>query len=219
MAVAFNSATTGSVTGSTTLTFSHTPAGSNRVLIVCATSTTNSAALSATFNGVSMTQIAQLNVSQNGAYRHAAFYLNVPDATTANVVVTSASSANIRACAATYTGVMQDSSVIDGSNSGQNDGVSNLNVAITTTYSGTWGVSCVGGYDSTTNPTSQTSRSDSTGITPESRISDTNTSLTPGSNTATIGGNGGFADNSNIYFGIREAGAAPTANPKFLMFM
>lgn len=213
MAIAYQAQSTGSVFFSTSLTFSHTPSGTDRVLIVSVTSLDTSATITATFNGVSMTQIATLD--NNGVYRQTAFYLVNPSATTANVVVTSTVTDIIRACAVTYSGAQQDSSVIDGSNSGFNDGVI-LNTTITTSNSGTWGISCVGGEETPPVPDSQTSRSVSSDE--GARIADTNGAMSVGSNTATLPSNGGFAAHSNIFFGIKEsAGSSPVTNPSFLL--
>lgn len=215
MAVAFQSQSVGTVAGSTTLTFSHTPSGTNRVLIVDVVCLNASSVLSVTFNGNAMTQISsQINVA--GLYRHAAFYLNNPTASAANVVVTSVSSTDIRACAATYSDAMQTSAVIDGSNTGSNDGIANLSVTITTSFSGTWGCSCVGDEGGPTTPNSQTSRSTSVSS-PGAKIADTNASISIGPNTSTLASNGGFTTRSNIYFGIRQAGAAAAPTTGFLM--
>lgn len=217
MAVAYESQASGTQASSTTLTFSATPGGSNRCLIVVAGARSNTVTLSATFNGVAMTQIAQLNVNQNDVCRLAAFYLNAPFAGTANVVITSSGSTNLRGCAVNYTGTLQTSSVIDGSNSGQNDGVSSLTVSITTSVANTWGVCChANTIDAATAVNSYTNRSGA-GTLPGVKISDSNASLTPGSNSAVMTGNGGFDDLANIFFGIREASAAAPQTTGFLM--
>lgn len=214
MVIAFNAVTTGTTAGATTVTFSHTPAGSNRLLIVNASCSVAGATLTATFNGVAMTQIITLNTN----IRQAAFYLFAPAASAQNVVVTSSSSAAIGAVATSYTGCLQSSSVIDGSNSGANSGSSNLNVAITTGNTGTWGVSCAAS-DTNDIPTvnSQTSRGSTSTTNSGVAIYDTNAALTVGSNTATMPNNGGFYGNQLIYFGIRESGAVAAPTTGFLM--
>ena len=216
MAIAFNAVTTGTTAGATTLTFSHTPAGSDRLLVVNAGCGSASATLTATFNGVAMTQITTLNTN----FRHTAFYLFAPSASTADVVITSTISTDIEGVATSYTGCLQSSSVIDGFNSGQNAGNAVLNVSITTSNTGTWGVSCAG-TDTNDIPSvdSQTSRGSIGTNAPALAIYDTNASLTSGSNTASMPNNGGLYSNQLIYFGIREGGAAPATNSNFLMFM
>lgn len=214
MAVAFNAQSTGSTASGTTLTFAHTPAGSNRLLVVQATSNSSSVTFTATFNGVSMTQIT----TQSNLIRQTVFYLFAPTASAQNVVITASSSTGIKGIAVSYTGCLQTSSVIDGFSSGNNDGMGNLSVSITTANTGTWGVSCLGtDSSSTASVTSQTSRASLGTNSPGMSNYDTNASLTPGSNTATSPGNGGFFSIYLIYFGIREASATPAPTTGFLM--
>jgi hypothetical protein len=108
MAIAVDNTSSGyTAGGNTSLTYAHTCAGSDRVLIVVAWAglNTSTPVFTATYNGVSMTQLFD-GTATNWRYR--VFYLVAP-ATGANNVVVSCSSGNgyIYSCSASYTDVDQ----------------------------------------------------------------------------------------------------------------
>ena len=104
MAVA-HQVTTSAVAAATSITFSHTPAGSNRVLyVLVAKRGTENYALSATFDGNAMDDVAE----EAGHNYGAIFRLVNPDAVTGNVVISNFTDTGaIVAAASTYTGVNQ----------------------------------------------------------------------------------------------------------------
>ena len=101
--IAFDAQSKSSTTG-TSLTFSHTVSGSNRVLIVAASSNGGDHITGITYNAVAMTQQAKLAVGTNYVYL---YYLIAPDTGAHDVVVSSGSSVVLVACAVSYTGVSQ----------------------------------------------------------------------------------------------------------------
>jgi len=106
MPVALNAATTGFNEGSTT--FSHTPAGTDRLLVVLVVrGWPYNAVTSVTFNGINLTQIPGFERGDGGFIAVDAWYLVNPDATTANVVVTVASNTRLCCTAISFTGVHQ----------------------------------------------------------------------------------------------------------------
>ena len=104
MAIAFDSSTYGaSGAGDGTLTYSHTTSGSDRILFVYIT-INNASTVSVTYAGNAMTSI-QINSASFSHYQ-SLWYIIAPTTGANNVVVT-ATSATIRAYAASYTGASQ----------------------------------------------------------------------------------------------------------------
>lgn len=104
--IAFDASSEGSA-GASSLTFSHTTSGSNRILW-CGTYVSDSATVSGvTYNSVAMTSAGTAVLDADGR-RQYLWYLLAP-ATGANNVVVSATpgSPNIRAVCASYTGAQQ----------------------------------------------------------------------------------------------------------------
>ena len=101
--IAFDAQAKSSTTG-TSLTYSHTTSGSNRMLIVASSSNGGDHITGVTYNAVAMTQVAKLAVGANYLYLH---YLIAPATGANNVVVSSGSSVVLVSCAASYTGVLQ----------------------------------------------------------------------------------------------------------------
>lgn len=113
MAIAFDSSTYGASAGAaSSITFSHTTSGSDRILFVYVT-INNTNTVSVTYGGNAMTSIAV----NTGSFNHyqSLWYIIAPTSGANNVVV-SVSSATIRAYAASYTGAAQtgqpDASVV-----------------------------------------------------------------------------------------------------------
>lgn len=108
MAIAFDNSAVGSAASGTSATFSLTVSGSNRILIVgVVLRSPNSASgpSSVTYNGVSLTQIAVIDIS----FMNLSLWRLVNPSTGANnvVVTNGATSSNIAATAVSYTGVNQ----------------------------------------------------------------------------------------------------------------
>jgi len=102
--IAFDASATGLAVASS-LTYSHTCTGSDRILLVnmwCGASRTIS---SITYNGVTMTELA--NLALGGGERNAVYYLVAPATGANNVVITLSGSATIVGLSNSYTGVLQ----------------------------------------------------------------------------------------------------------------
>jgi hypothetical protein len=103
MAIAFDAASVGTSTTSTTQTWSHTCTGDNRILFVAGGIPTNDTITGVTYAGVAMTKISGL---QNGRWNYL-WYLIAPATGANNIVVTTSASDILRSVAASYTGVKQ----------------------------------------------------------------------------------------------------------------
>lgn len=137
MAIAFDAITGVQLTTGTSLTYSHTCTGSDRILFVSANNNTASDYVTGiTYNGVSMTKIgASL---QGGSTRYTNLYYLVAPATGANNVVISCSgSTYIEAYTVSYTGVHQ-SSPIDTNRTDTGSSVTSLTCTLTTTADQCW---------------------------------------------------------------------------------
>lgn len=102
MAIAVDSTSGGEVTLGTTLSVSHTCAGSNLVLVV-ATECNGVFLQNLTYDGVSMSKITEEDAPSGTEM----WYLVNPSTGTNDIVATLASSGYIKICAASYTGASQ----------------------------------------------------------------------------------------------------------------
>lgn len=147
MSIAFDAKTLGAATSpsSSSTTFSHTVSGADRFLAVAgvtynfSTSTPNP---TATYNGVSMTVVAQnVFVFSANNWRAHQFYLPNPSTGVNNVVITAASGTGIlRGLAASYTGVDQSSPVIASNTAGTGSG-NTMQISLTTAQTAWWFIS------------------------------------------------------------------------------
>jgi hypothetical protein len=107
MSISFDSATTSSfVNPGTSVTYSHTCSGINRILFVLVTGSSSTTTFSATYDGVSMTQIGSIVSSAEGVKR-ALFYLIAPNSGAHNIVATANGAAYMDSLAHSYTGAKQ----------------------------------------------------------------------------------------------------------------
>jgi hypothetical protein len=105
--IAFDNATSGgSVFGGTSLTFSHTCSGVDRVLLVYVRDDSGDTISGVTYNGVPMTRLPA-TVTPPGGGIIIGYYLIAPATGAHNVVISSSSSANLFGSAVSYTGVSQ----------------------------------------------------------------------------------------------------------------
>jgi len=106
MAIAFDAISSGSTTA-TSLTFSHTCTGSDRILFVGMTDDSGGSSLitGITYNGVALTKIG--GVQTSGDRWSTLWYLIAPATGANNVVVTASSSSVLSGHAASYTGAKQ----------------------------------------------------------------------------------------------------------------
>jgi hypothetical protein len=189
MAIAFDTATDGgNVVG--TATFAHTCSGSDRFLVV-AGGFFGTGTGTATYNGVSMTQVVSGNMYTNTG-NLVMFFLANPASGSHNVVVTPTNSGdNTVFCASSYTGAIQSSSNADATATNTGDSGS-ATVSVTTSADNCWvigswrnsGTTSTAGSGTTIEVVNASGASSSMGI------CDNNTAKTPaGSVTLTVGTN------------------------------
>lgn len=147
MAIAFDNTTLSarSSAGASSFTFSHTTSGSDRFLIVSVTTfnfSSGTPSPTVTYNGTSMTPIAQNVVAFNvNNWRHHSYYLVNPDTGANNVVVTATSGTGLFECNAnSYTGVDQTSPILDSGTASSLSG-GTMQVSLTTADDGWWFIS------------------------------------------------------------------------------
>jgi len=138
MAILFD-ASSGGVASSTSLTYSHTCTGSNRILFVgILTGGTNDIVTGVTYGGVSMSQVNK-QVATNG-YMYS--YILIAPATGANNVVVSVSpTQDIWSASASYTGATQSSQPHQQGTAVQASGTSFASQSLTPTLTNTWHIS------------------------------------------------------------------------------
>lgn len=135
-AIAFDAVTTdnNNFPTATTLTFSHTTSGSDRLLAVAVRSIVLTS-VSATYNGVAMTVAVSTTPVEGG--RFTLFYLLNPTVGANNVVVTAGITSLIYASSASYTGVLQ----VDSATSNLDcTGAVDCAATVVTTKANTWTV-------------------------------------------------------------------------------
>ena len=180
MAIAFNASQKALVASGTSLTFSHTCAGSNLMLVLGVAYQTASDDITATYNSVSMTKSA---VTASGA-RDYIFTLFAPSTGANNIVISSSgAAATIQGMSASYTGVVQGNP--EATNTGVIAAASSASLSITTIAANAWVVGSINIGDNQTAVDSnggQTSRqvyeANDNG---ESALDDKGPTATPGS--------------------------------------
>jgi len=145
MAIAYDSSSSGYTASGSSLTFSHTCSGSNRILFVgVGPYSAGSTITGVTYNGVSMTLIATSGASAVGGQHALMYYLINPTSGANNVVVSASSSIKIAAVSASYTGALQtgqpDSSATNNDPGPGN--VTTLTGSTTVASSACWTVMC-----------------------------------------------------------------------------
>lgn len=106
MEIAFDSGSTMGAAAASTLTVSHTCSGANRILFAGVNNANNTYTMSATYNGVAMTELTSLN-GAHGEGKCWLFFLVAPDTGTHDLVFTSNSVTALRGAGISYTGASQ----------------------------------------------------------------------------------------------------------------
>lgn len=146
MAIAFDAATDGGSDTNTSLTYSHTTSGSDRVLlvgVVGATGASDDFITGVTYNSVSMSLVDK--VAANGNRWEYLFLLVNPASGANNVVVSASTSDFLASQAASYTGCAQ-SGQPNADNTGQNFSTSFLPIAATSSVADCWFVMHANGF-------------------------------------------------------------------------
>ncbi len=138
-AIAFDAATDGGSTVSTSLSWSATVGvAANPILFVCIEngSTAQDLVTSVTYNSVAMTQF--MNVTSANPWRGWCYYLVNPATGAHTVAITTSGTMDMRAASVSYTGASQ-TGVPDSSNSGaQTSNSASISVNTTVVASGSW---------------------------------------------------------------------------------
>lgn len=140
MAIAFDVATSGGIVNpGTSLTFSHTCTGSDRILLVFAFGATSGDVITgATYAGTSMTAVSTAFQLTGDRMVHCWYLIN-PASGANNVVISASSSQTIAGCSTSYTGAKQTGQP-DASNTGQNPSATSLSLSVTTIADNCWTV-------------------------------------------------------------------------------
>lgn len=138
MAIAYDSVSFDAAGGASPYTVSHTVSGTDKFLLVSVRSQVaggGDVVTGVTYNGTSMTRINTIRSETNNE-RGYLYYLINPDTGTHDIVVT-ASSGNLIAGGASYTGVDQTSPIDANNTSTQGTGTS-VSLSVTTTTDNCW---------------------------------------------------------------------------------
>lgn len=212
MAIAFDSAASKSQDSSTTNTFAHTCAGSNRIILV-GCMTTNGTITGVTYNGVSLTQAID-NTTGGSTFNHIyLFYLIAPATGTNNVIVTSSGSGSVYAASASYTGVAQ-TSPIDGTSATTTTTTGAFSKSVTTSVANDWIIGYVGAGNYSTSASNEpaagsgtTRRATDPGTGSWYSIFDGNGAVSAGANSLNYDTTG----YTSALFGINMVGIKPVA--------
>lgn len=139
MAIQFDSSTAPAYSGAaTTVTFSHTCSGTDRILFVHGTGNQSpTSTLSATYNGVSMTEVNRsLDSVGTGVPTYLWYMINPP--TGANNVVVTSSSNGVVGSAVSYTGVNQTTPIPESNATPLNTSTTSMTKSLTTTVNNSW---------------------------------------------------------------------------------
>jgi hypothetical protein len=138
MAIAYDTSTDGSSTSGTSLSFTHTTSGSDRILFVGVVGDyTTDGVIGATYNSIAMTLVSKNNGAGNFARWTYLYVLPNPNLGTNSVFVTTSSSQFIAAGAISYTGAKQ-SGQPDAFTNARDDGSHNQTTSLTTVADNCW---------------------------------------------------------------------------------
>lgn len=211
MAIAYDAYSGVSATTGTSLTFSHTCTGSDRILFVMGHDQSGASSLvtGVTYNGVAMTQIGS-GVRVPGDRYLTMWYLIAPATGANNVVVSASGSTGLRFSAISYTGAKQ-SGQPDANTTNTGSSVSSITTTVTTVANNCWMLMFSKDSDGTGTYTTSTGgqmrlASDAGGH----AVVDSNAALTPaGSKSQTISRSG------SVNIGAIGASFAPVAGTAY----
>lgn len=138
MAIAFDSAVAFNSSGTSSVTFSHTISGSNTILFVHGEGSQGpTATLTATYNGVSMTELGHsIDNTGTGVPTYLFYMVNPP--TGAHNVVVSSSNVSVSGSSVSYTGVKQTLPISVSNTTALNSTTSSMSKSITTINDKSW---------------------------------------------------------------------------------
>lgn len=216
MAIARDATSSTSSASASSLTWAHTCTGSDRILIVTVGMDADTTC-TATYNGVSMTEIGNAQRSAGGV-KTFLFYLIAPATGSNNIVATLGTSTKVASGAVSYTGAKQ-SGQPDSFTATFNDGTTSFAVSTTVVASNCWLVGGTRMQDGLAEPTTAggvtVTESPTTGAGQKTVMSDSNGTVGTGSQSITWGQ--GVADNiSGVVASIAPAVASGPTNLKSL---
>lgn len=205
MAIAHDNSTSASQASGTSLTFSHTVSGSNRILFVSAYGGADGTDITGmTYNGVAMTFIAKAKYAANNSYMHT-YYLIAPATGANNVVVSYNINARMGAIASSYTGVKQTGQP-DAFNKTEQGNATSITTNVTVVATGCWiycgneGSNCM---QSTMSPSGNLTTFRTSGIDDAVQVADSNGTVGTGTQAA------GFTNSGSTLDGIVAVSFAP----------
>lgn len=217
MSIAFDTSTKAAQVNSTSLTYSHTCTGSDRILFVTIQGQTNSDNVTGvTYAGVSMTLIDKDLYPTNGRWSYL-YYLIAPTTGANNIVISASVTTFLGSAAASYTGVDQ-TSPIDASTKNTTSSASSLTTTLTTTTDNCWTVmGNANGIGNSTGGGSGTTlrETDGSGY----ALFDSNAAITPAGSTSLISQYSGSGPMVQIMAAFKPVASAPTLNSNFFQFM
>ena len=216
--LAYDATAHGAVLPGTSITYSHTCTGSDRILIVgvCEAGSTSATGMTVTYNGVSMTAVTGSPKANGTSSQAWLFYLINPATGANNVVVSWTGSTYMRSISASYTGAKQ--SAQPNAHNEANATGTTITTTATSTENSCWNISFVAGDGATafTASTGVTSVRDSgSGLSNICALGDSNGGKTPAgsySMTWTSASQGIVALQAAI------ADATPVSSSGFLIF-
>lgn len=139
MAIALDAFTDIQTTTGTSLTFSHTCGGSDRLLNVLPIVASGATASGVTYNSVAMTA-GGTTMTDESSRTYTFWYLVAPATGANNVVISVTASVFIRGTCASYTGVDQTTPINGSLGKIENTATSPVNVNLTSTVADTWAI-------------------------------------------------------------------------------
>lgn len=157
LAIARDSTSSGSAGGATSVTVAHTCTGSNVLLLAFCYNEGNETGLSATYNGVAMTQSNRLVNAGNGTFEYVyGIVIGTGDGASHNTIFGSGNNATRSIVACSYTGAQQ-STTMDSTPAPQAQTTTTLTNNFTTVANNAWvfggGYASNGQYNASTNAT------------------------------------------------------------------
>lgn len=209
MAIALDNVSSATAAGGTSISWNHGNTAGNKAILTAGVPL--GATVTATYNGVSMTEVDKAqSPSPDGRYIYQ-FYIDNPPIGTSSVVINSSVSDFLDGTIATYTGMASGAPVATTTNTA--NGASSMTTSLNTTADNSWTVLSVRCNATATAGTGSTSR----GTPTEAYYFDSNAAITPaGSYSMTVNASG------SRYFSGVMASYAPTGsttiNSNFFLF-
>ena len=135
MSIARDSNSSIGISSASSLTWSHTCSGSNRILFVWGYVEGSNTLTGCTYNAVSMTQITFVTTSGRSLY---AYFLVAPATGANNIVLTNSGTSGMTGLAISYTGARQTGQPDSSGSANQGVGITAQSINITTVAANSW---------------------------------------------------------------------------------